>query len=72
MIPEIDCVDGGIVPYMGQNLKLRIQYEEGLGFAGIRLKDGETIGFSENDRHTIALSEGVALPGMTLKVSYES
>lgn len=38
----------------------------------VRLKDGETIGFSENDRHTIALSEGVALPGMTLKVSYES
>ena len=36
----------------------------------VRLKDGETIGFSENDRHTIALSEGVALPGMTLKVSY--
>ena len=41
MIPEIDCVDGGIVPYMGQNLRLWIQYEEGLGFAGIRLKDGE-------------------------------
>ena len=38
----------------------------------VRLKDGETIGFSENDRHSIALSEGVALPGMTLKVSYES
>ena len=38
----------------------------------VRLKDGETIGFSENDRHTISLSEGVALPGMTLKVSYGS
>ena len=38
----------------------------------VRLKDGETIGFSENDRHSIALSEGVALPGMTLKISYES
>ena len=38
----------------------------------VRLKDGETIGFSENDRHTISLSEGVALPGMTLKVSYSA
>ncbi len=38
----------------------------------VRLKDGETIGFSQNDRHTISLSEGVALPGMTLKVSYSA
>ena len=38
----------------------------------VHLKDGETIGFSENDRHTISLSGGVALPGMTLKVSYSA
>ena len=38
----------------------------------VLLKDGETIGFSENDRHTISLSGGVALPGMTLKVSYSA
>lgn len=38
----------------------------------VHLKDGETIGFSEKDRHTISLSEGVALPGMTLKVSYNA
>ena len=38
----------------------------------VLLKDGETIGFSENDRHTISLSGGVALPGMTLKVSYNA
>lgn len=38
----------------------------------VLLKDGETIGFSENDRHAISLSEGVALPGMTLKVSYSA
>ena len=35
------------------------------------LQDGETIGFSEDDIHTITRSEGVSLPGMTLKISYE-
>ncbi len=36
------------------------------------LQDGETIGFSEEDKHKITRSEGVALPGMTLKISYEA
>ena len=35
-----------------------------------RLKDGETIGFSAEDKHAITYSEGVSLPGMTLKVEY--
>ena len=34
------------------------------------LEDGQTIGFSADDKHDIKLSEGVALPGMTLKISY--
>ncbi len=34
------------------------------------LKDGETIGFSADDKHSITRSEGVALPGMTLKISF--
>lgn len=35
------------------------------------LKDGETIGFSEDDIHEIKLSKGIALPSQdTLKVSY--
>ena len=34
------------------------------------LHDGETIGFSADDKHTITRSKGAALPGMTLKVSY--
>lgn len=34
------------------------------------LKDGETIGFTAEDKHSIVRSEGVSLPGMTLKVSY--
>ena len=38
----------------------------------VELHDGETIGFSAADKHTIILSEGVALPGDTLKISYES
>ena len=37
----------------------------------VELHDGETIGFSAQDKHTITRSEGIALPGMTLKVSYE-
>ena len=36
----------------------------------VTLHDGETIGFSAEDKHTIAHSEGVSLPGVTLKISY--
>lgn len=36
------------------------------------LNDGETIGFSAEDKHSIIRSQGVALPDiMTLKISYE-
>lgn len=37
---------------------------------GRTLEDGQTIGFSKNDRHAVTLSEGAALPGMTLKIAY--
>ena len=37
----------------------------------VELKDGETIGLSEDDIHQITLSKGVALPEKTLKISYE-
>ena len=36
----------------------------------ITLHDGETIGFSEEQRLPITRSQGVALPGMTLKIGY--
>lgn len=36
----------------------------------ITLKDGETIGFSEDDIHQIKLSKGIAIPEKTLKISY--
>lgn len=36
----------------------------------VTLNNGETIGFSAEDRHTITRSEGAALPGMTLKIQY--
>ena len=38
----------------------------------VELHDGETIGFSEEDKHTITRSPGVSLPEdqMTLKISY--
>ena len=36
-------------------------------------RDGETIGFSADDKHRITRSQGVALPEqMTLKVSWDS
>lgn len=40
----------------------------------VELLDGETIGFSAEDKHTITRSKGVSLPEkqMTLKISYES
>lgn len=35
------------------------------------LRDGETIGFSEKDKHAITYSKGIALPDqMTLKITY--
>lgn len=37
---------------------------------GVELHDGETIGFSEDDKHAITRSDGVALPGMTLKIAF--
>lgn len=41
--------------------------------ADIDLQDGETIGISEEDKHLITLSKGVALPDQdTLKISYET
>ncbi len=38
----------------------------------VELRDGETIGFSEDDKHKITRSKGVSLPEeqMTLKISY--
>ena len=40
----------------------------------VELHDGETIGFAEEDKHTITRSPGVGLPEdqMTLKISWES
>lgn len=36
----------------------------------VELLDGETIGFSADDKHSITYSEGVSLPCMTLKIGY--
>jgi len=36
----------------------------------VTLNEGETIGFSEDDKHLITRSEGAAIPGMTLKIEY--
>lgn len=36
----------------------------------VTLKDGETIGFSKDDKHLITRGEGVSLPELTLKISY--
>ncbi|HJF55451.1 MAG TPA: DUF4261 domain-containing protein [Anaerotruncus colihominis] len=38
----------------------------------VMLQDGETIGFSADKKYTITCSEGVSLPGMTLKISYDA
>ena len=40
----------------------------------VELQDGETIGFTADDKHTITLSPGVSLPEdqMTLKISWKS
>ncbi|MFR1956493.1 DUF4261 domain-containing protein [Phocaeicola coprophilus] len=36
----------------------------------VTLQDGETIGFSEEQKLSITLSEGIAIDGMTLKLEY--
>lgn len=38
--------------------------------SGETLNDGETIGFSMEDKHSITRREGVSLPGTTLKISF--
>ena len=38
----------------------------------VTLKDGETIGFSEDDTHTIELSKGKFVDGNSLKISFNS
>ena len=38
--------------------------------SGVTLNNGETIGFSKEDKHTITRSEEVSLPGITLKISF--
>ena len=39
----------------------------------VDLQDGETLGFSEKDKHRITLSKGIALPEQdTLKIAYEA
>ena len=35
---------------------------------GVALQDGETIGFSDGDRHAVTRGPGVSLPGTTLKI----
>ena len=42
-------------------------------YCDVTLHDGETIGFSEDDKHSIIRSPGVALPNeqMTVKIGYE-
>ena len=37
---------------------------------GVELKDGETIGFTEEQKLPITLSDGVSVPGKTLKIKY--
>ena len=57
-----------------QEIRLPFQMERRLEALGIEydvtLNDGETIGFSADDKHAITRSEGAALPGMTLKIEY--
>lgn len=36
----------------------------------VTLEDGETIGFTEDQKLSITLSEGIAMEGMTLKIEY--
>ena len=38
----------------------------------VMLQDGEIIGFSADKKYTITCSEGVSLPGMTLKICYDA
>lgn len=37
---------------------------------GVTLQDGETVGFSDGDRHAVTRGPGVSLPGTTLKIAF--
>ena len=72
---ELEIVD---VPHDVDHLTLAKARMMLMGAAGyilesdVVLADGETIGFSTDDKHSIRRSPGVNVPGMSLKVSYES
>ena len=67
---EMEVLDAGDSPeqvrdFLASLVSYVLEYD-------VVLQDGETIGFSANDKHTITRSEGVSLPGMTLKISYNA
>ena len=65
---EIEVLDTDAQPeelrnFMAEIVSYVLEY-------GVELQDGETIGFSEEDKHTIIRSESEVLPGTTLKINY--
>lgn len=60
---EADTQPGDLYDFLMGLVSYVLEYD-------VVLQDGETIGFSQEDKHTITKSEGVSIPGMTLKISY--
>lgn len=67
---EMEVLDTGAEPsevrdFLASLVSYVLEYD-------VTLQDGETIGFSAEDKHAITRSQGVALPEqMTLKISYD-
>lgn len=65
---EMEVLDANVKPSDVRNFLLNMA--DYVLENDITLHPGETIGFSAEDKHAITRSEGIALPGMTLKIEY--
>ena len=62
---DVDAEPSDVRDFLASMVGYVLEYD-------VVLNDGETIGFSAEDKHSIIRSQGVALPDiMTLKISYE-
>ena len=65
---EIEVLDTNIDPFDLYNFIYDISFY--VLSNDVELKDGETIGFSEEQKLPITISEGVSVEGESIKISY--
>ena len=65
---ELEIVDSKQQP--DKVISFMFSIEEYVLSEGVELKDGETIGFTEEQKLPISVGEGVSIPGTTVKIGF--